>query len=129
MWLPLLAAAQVFLAQATGHVYVHVADSKTGKAFAGMTVQVTTREGDVQQSTNGGGDAVFLSVSTGIARVDILREGHLAACPIVIDVSPDESDVVNVHMRDSQEHAMKCNPSQTQLHVRPGVTSDVYDIF
>lgn len=121
--------ASVFLAQTTGHIYVHVTDAKTGKPSAGWTVQVTTRSGDVQQIADKNGDAIFLTVSTGIARIDIMRDGHLAVCPAVVDVSPDESTVVNVHAREPHEHVTDCNPSSTQLHVRPGVTSDVYDIF
>ena len=121
--------ATVFLAQSTGHIYVHVTDAKTGKPSAGWTVQVTTRAGDVQQLSDKNGDAIFLTVSTGIARIDVIRDGHLAVCPAVVDVSPDESTVVNVHARAPRENVTDCNPSQTQLHVRPGVTSDVYDIF
>lgn len=120
--------AASLLAQSTGHVYVHVADAKTGKPVRGWTVQVTTPGGDVQQITDGGGVANFLTVSIGIARIDVLRAGKLAVCPAVVDVSPDESTVINVHVRDG-ERVSNCVPSRAGVHVRPGVTSDVYDIF
>jgi hypothetical protein len=124
----LFAAAAMTVAQATGHIYVHVVDAKSGKPAPGWTVQVTTRDGDVQQITDRNGSANFLTVSTGIARIDVMHEGKLAVCPAVVDVSPDESTVVNVHTKLGKA-ASNCVPSQAQMHVRPGVTSDVYDIF
>ena len=125
---PAIAAAAYLVAQSTGHVYVHVTDAKSGKPFPGWTVQVTTRDGDVQQITDRNGAATFLIVSIGIARIDVLRSGKLAVCPAVVDVSPDESTVVNVHVRDGGRIS-NCNPSRAEVHVRPGVTSDVYDVF
>ena len=123
-----LAAAALIVAQATGHISVHVVDAKTGKPAAGWTVQVTTRDGDVEQITDRNGYANFLTISIGIARIDVLREGKLAVCPAVVDVSPDESTVVNVHTKQNKT-AANCIPSRAELHVRPGITSDVYDIF
>lgn len=128
MIVPAALAGMLILAQTTGHVYVHVTDAKTGKAFPGWTVQVTTRDGDVQELTDRKGAANFLTISTGIARIDVMRAGKLAVCPAIVDVSPDEFTVVNVHARTDGK-AANCNPSQAQTHVRPGVTSDVYDIF
>jgi uncharacterized protein YfaS (alpha-2-macroglobulin family) len=126
--LPFFAAAALLVAQTTGHITVHVVDSKTGKPSVGWTVQVTTRDGDVQQITDRSGTANFLAVSVGIARIDVLREGKLAVCPAVVDVSPDESAVVNVHAAKGKG-AANCVPARAETHVRPGVTSDVYDIF
>jgi uncharacterized protein YfaS (alpha-2-macroglobulin family) len=127
LFLP-FAVPPAFVAQTTGHIDVHVVDAKSGKPSPGWTVQVTTRDGDQQQVTDRNGMATFLTVSTGIARIDVLRAGKLAVCPAVVDVSPDESTVINVHTKGN--HAPRnCAPAKAETHVRPGVTSDVYDIF
>lgn len=124
---PLLLGA-ILLAQNTGQIDVRVVNARTGQPWPGWTVQVTTPQGDVQRLTDRSGEAIFLTVNGGIARVDVLRRGRLAACPAVVDVSPGESTVVNIHADPARAH-QRCNPRDAQLRVRPGVTSDVYDIF
>lgn len=121
-------AGAFLVAQSTGQIFVHVVDVKTGKPSAGWTVQVTTRDGDVQELTDRKGIANFMTVSIGIARIDVIRNGKLAVCPAVVEVSADESTVVNVHARTAAAGS-NCKPEKAQTEVRPGVTSDVYDIF
>lgn len=116
----------------TGVVYVHVVDAKSGKAASGWTVQVTGRDGDSQAITGGDGQATFLTVASGIARIDVLEHGRLGACPAIVLVNSNEQTIVNVHVHVS--HGNKtvihdCNPARAQTIVRPGVTSDVYDIY
>lgn len=125
----LLAAAAAFAEGNTGIVYVHVMDAKSGRPASGWTVQVTARDGDTQAITGNSGQATFLSVTPGIARVDVLQRGELGACPAVIVVSANEETIVNVHVRHSSGHRMACSPQHAQTLVRPGVTSDVYDIY
>lgn len=126
----MLCAGALALAD-TGIVYVHVVDAKTGKPAAGWTVQVTGRDGDSQAITSGGGQATFLSVASGIARIDVLQHGKLGACPAVVLVNSNEQTIVNVHVHSSHgnQTVRDCNPAHAQTLVRPGVTSDVYDIY
>lgn len=113
----------------TGILYVHVMDAKTGKPVSGWTVQVTGRDGDSQAMSGGSGQVTFLSVAPGLARIDVLQRGELGACPAVIMVSANEETIVNVHVRRSNQHEIGCSPRHAQTMVRPGVTSDVYDIY
>ncbi|HEY9180677.1 MAG TPA: hypothetical protein VIO32_08145 [Candidatus Baltobacteraceae bacterium] len=113
----------------TGIVYVHVMDAKTGKPLSGWTVQVTGRDGDSQAITGTSGQATFLSVAPGLARIDVMQRGELGACPAVIMISANQQTVINVHVRRSNKHEMGCSPHHAQTLVRPGVTSDVYDIY
>ncbi len=113
----------------TGLVYVHVTDAKTGKPMQGWTVQVTAVDGDTQAVTGATGQANFLSVMPGMARIDVLRQGELGACPAVITVSANERTIVNVHLRRTRQPQLGCSPRRAQTLLRPGVTSDVYDIY
>lgn len=113
----------------TGIIYVHVVDAKSGKPVPGWTVQVTGRDGDSQALTGGTGQATFLSVAAGLARIDVMQRGQLGACPAVIMVSANQETVVNVHVRRSNPHEIGCSPRHAQTMLRPGVTSDVYDIY
>lgn len=113
----------------TGIIYVHVVDAKSGKPVPGWTVQVTGRDGDSQALTGDTGQATFLSVASGLARIDVMQRGQLGACPAVIMVSANEQTVVNVHVRHANPHNIGCAPRHAQTMVRPGVTSDVYDIY
>lgn len=115
----------------TGIVYVHVIDAKTGKPASGWTVQVTGKDGDSQALTNSSGQASFLSVAPGIARIDVLKRGDLGACPAVVLVNANEQTIVNVHVKVTHQHnaVHECNPTRAQTVIRPGVTSDVYDIY
>lgn len=113
----------------TGIVYVHVMDAKSGKPSSGWTVQVTARDGDTRAITGGSGQATFLSVMPGLARVDVLQRGKLGACPAIIAVSANEQTIVNVHVHRLKPHEAACSPNHAQTVVRPGVTSDVYDIY
>lgn len=115
----------------TGIVYVHVMDAKTGKPASGWTVQVTGRDGDSQALTGNSGQATFLSVAPGLARIDVLQRGALGACPAVVAVNANQQTIVNVHVKVSRGHEpmRDCNPTHAQTVVRPGVTSDVYDIY
>jgi hypothetical protein len=125
------AGALAFADGNTGIVYVHVVDAKTGKPAAGWTVQVTGRDGDSQAITSAGGQATFLTVANGIARIDVLQRGQLGACPAVVLVNANEQTIVNVHVHVSHgnKSVRDCNPTHAQTVVRPGVTSDVYDIY
>jgi hypothetical protein len=127
----LLFAGAVALADSnTGIVYVHVIDAKSGKPASGWTVQLTGRDGDSQVLTGRDGQANFLTVTPGLARVDVLRSGELGACPAIVMVSANEETVVNVHVKYKHGRApLGCNPSRARTLVRPGVTSDVYDIY
>lgn len=113
----------------TGIVYVHVMDAKTGRPAAGWTVQVTGRDGDSQALTGGSGQVNFLSVAPGLARIDVLQRGKLGACPAVIMISANQETVVNVHVHRTSAHAIGCSPDHAQTLVKPGVTSDVYNIY
>lgn len=115
----------------TGIVYVRVIDATSGKPASGWTVQVTGRDGDSQAMTGGSGQATFLSVASGIARIDVLQHGKLGACPAVVLVNSNEQTIVNVHVHTSHGNktVRDCNPARAQTLVRPGVTSDVYDIY
>lgn len=112
-----------------GIVYVHVMDAKTGRPVSGWTVQVTGRDGDSQALTGGSGQATFLSVAPGLARIDVLQRGELGACPAVIMISANQQTVVNVHVRRSSSHQIGCSSNHAQTMVKTGVTSDVYDIY
>jgi len=113
----------------TGIVYVHVMDAKTRKPASGWTVQVTARDGDSQALTGASGQATFLSVTPGLTRIDVLQRGELGACPAVIMVSANEETVVNVHVKRTNKHEIGCSPRHAQTMVKPGVMSDVYDIY
>lgn len=113
----------------TGIVYVHVMDAKSHKPAAGWTVQVTARDGDSQALTGASGEATFLSVTPGLTRIDVLQRGELGACPAVIMVSANEETVVNVHVKRTNAHEIGCSPRHAQTMVKPGVMSDVYDIY
>lgn len=113
----------------TGIVYVHVMDAKTGKSSSGWTVQVTARDGDTVALTGNTGQATFLSVTPGIARIDVLQRGQLGACPAIVTISANEETIVNVHVRRTKAHEIVCSGHHAQTLVRPGVTSDVYDIY
>lgn len=125
------AGALAFAEGNTGIVYVHVLNAKTGKPASGWTVQVTGRDGDSQALTGASGQATFLSVAPGLARIDVLQRGALGACPAVVAVNANQQTVVNVHVKISHMHVPMhdCNPTHAQMVVRPGVTSDVYDIY
>lgn len=125
----LIAPAVVYADSNTGIIYVHVVDAKTGKPVPGWTVQVTGRDGDSQALTGGTGQATFLSVVAGLARIDVMQRGQLGACPAVIMVSANQETIVNVHVRRSNPHEIGCSPRHAQTMLRPGVTSDVYDIY
>jgi uncharacterized protein YfaS (alpha-2-macroglobulin family) len=132
----ILALAAVFAAGGaafadgnTGIVYVHVLDAKSGKPSGGWTVQVTARDGDSQAITGNDGQATFLSVAPGLTRIDVLQRGALGACPAIIMVSANEQTVVNVHVKKRNAHEIGCSPRHAQTLVKPGVMSDVYDIF
>jgi len=123
-------AAGVAIADSnTGVVYVHVLDAKSGKPAAGWTVQVTARDGDSQAITGASGQVNFLTVTPGLARIDVLRRGELGACPAVIMISANEQTIVNVHVHRTSGHEMACSPRHAQTLVKPGVMSDVYDIY
>lgn len=123
------ACGRAFADGNTGIVYVHVLDAKNGKPAAGWTVQVTARDGDTQALTGSSGQATFLSVTPGLARVDVLHGGQLGACPAVIMISANEETVINVHVRRTKGHEIACKPGHAQTMVKAGVTSDVYDIY
>ncbi|HET9096245.1 MAG TPA: hypothetical protein VFN37_06260 [Candidatus Baltobacteraceae bacterium] len=125
------AGALAFADGNTGIVYVHVMDAKTGKPSSGWTVQVTGRDGDSQALTGGSGQATFLSVAPGLARIDVLQRGALGACPAIVAVNANQRTIVNVHVKISRGRAPMhdCIPAHAQMVVRPGVTSDVYDIY
>jgi uncharacterized protein YfaS (alpha-2-macroglobulin family) len=123
------ASGNAFADSNTGMVFVHVMDAKTGKPSAGWTVQVTARDGDSQALTGSSGQATFLSVTPGLTRIDVLQSGSLGACPAVIMVSANEETVVNVHVKRKNAHEIGCSPRHAQTMVKPGVMSDVYDIY
>lgn len=129
----LCAAAPAFADGNTGIVYVHVTNAKTGKPASGWTVQVTGRDGDSQALTSPSGQATFLSVAPGLARIDVLQRGALGACPAVVAVNANEQTIVNVHVKVTHARGRgplrDCAPAHAQTIVRPGVTSDVYDIY
>lgn len=113
----------------TGIVYVHVMDATSGKPVGGWTVQVTARDGDSQAITGNDGQASFLTVTPGLTRIDVLQRGTLGACPAIIMVSANEQTIVNVHVRKKDPHEIGCSPKHAQTMVKPGVMSDVYDIY
>lgn len=114
----------------TGIVYVHVIDAKSGKPASGWTVQLTGRDGDSVAVTGHDGQVNFLTVTPGMARIDVLKHGELGACPAVFTVSASEETIVNVHVkRLGGKETVGCSPRQAHTLVRPGVTSDVYDIY
>lgn len=121
--------AGAFADGTTGTVYVRVMDARNGRPQAGWTVQVTGRDGDIQSITGGSGQATFLSVTPGLARIDVMRAGKLGACPAVVLVNANEETIVNVHVKEARgRRPMGCSPLHAQTVLRPGVTSDVYDI-
>jgi hypothetical protein len=114
----------------TGMVYVTVTDGKSGKPSAGWTVQLTARDGDQQRISDRNGQAVFLSVMPGMARIDVLQKGQLAVCPAVLMISANQQTLIHVHAHRSKGHHISdCSPSHSQTLVKPGVTADVYDIY
>lgn len=113
----------------TGTVYIHVLDAKSGKPAAGWTVQVTARDGDSQAVTGASGQVNFLTVTPGLARIDVLQRGELGACPAIIMISANEQTIVNVHVHRTGNHEIACSPRHAQTMVKPGVMSDVYDIY
>lgn len=123
------AGALAFADGNTGIVYVHVVDAKSGKPSSGWTVQVTGRDGDSQAMTGDSGQASFLSVAPGLARIDVLQRGELGACPAVVAVNANQETIVNVHVKHGRGRNLGCSPTHAQTVVRPGVTSDVYDIY
>lgn len=125
----LCAGALAFADGNTGRVYVRVVDAKSGRPAGGWTVQVTGRDGDSQALTGGDGQVTFLTVTPGMARIDVLQRGELGACPAIIMISANQETVVNVHVRRTNKHEIACSPRHAQTMVRPGVTSDVYDIY
>lgn len=125
-----LAGLSAFADGNTGYVYVTVTDGKSGKAAPGWTVQLTARDGDQQRISDKGGNAIFLSVMPGMARIDVLQKGKLAVCPAVIMVSANEQTVIHVHAHPMKgHHIADCSPAHSQTMVKPGVTADVYEIF
>jgi hypothetical protein len=126
----LFAGGAAFADSTTGIVYVHVLDAKSGKPASGWTVQLTGRDGDSQALTGRDGQANFLTVTPGIARVDVLQRGELGACPAIVMVSASEETIVNVHVKHLHgKQPLGCNAARAHTLVRPGVTSDVYDIY
>lgn len=114
----------------TGMVYVTVTDGHSKKPSPGWTVQLTARDGDQLRISDRGGNATFLSVTPGMARIDVLQKGELAVCPAVIMVSANQQTVVRVHAHPMRgHHIADCGPSHSQTLVKPGVTADVYDIY
>ena len=71
----------------------------------------------------------FLTVTPGLARVDVLQRGELGACPAIIMISANEQTIVNVHVHRTGKHEIACSPRHAQTMVKPGVMSDVYDIY
>jgi uncharacterized protein YfaS (alpha-2-macroglobulin family) len=126
----LFAGGAAFADGTTGIVYVHVIDAKSGKPASGWTVQLTGRDGDSQVITGSDGQANFLTVTPGMARVDVLQRGQLGACPAIVQVSANEETIVNVHVKHLRaKQTVGCSPKNARTLVRPGVTSDVYDIY
>jgi hypothetical protein len=131
----LIAFAGALLATAradsnTGLVYVTVTDGKSGKPSPGWTVQLTARDGDQQRISDRNGDATFLTVTPGMARIDVLQKGQLAVCPAVVMISANQQTVIHIHAhRVKGHHIFDCSPSHSQTMVKPGVTQDVYDIY
>jgi hypothetical protein len=127
------AAALLAIARAdsnTGLVYVTVTDGKSGKPSPGWTIQLTARDGDQQRISDRNGDATFLTVTPGMARIDVLQKGQLAVCPAVVMISANQETVIHVHAhRAKGHHIFDCSPSHSQTMVKPGVTQDVYDIY
>lgn len=114
----------------TGMVYVTVTDGHSNKPSAGWTVQLTAKDGDQQRISDRNGQATFLSVMPGLARVDVLQKGRLAVCPAVIMISANEQTVIRVHAHPTKGHHIDdCGPAHSQTTVKPGVTADVYDIY
>lgn len=125
----LCAAAPALADSNTGTLYVHVIDAKSGKPVPGWTVQITGRDGDSQALTGGSGEVTFLTVAPGMARIDVLQRGELGACPAIIMISANEETIVNVHVHRTKKHEIGCSPRHAVTAVRPGVMSDVYDIY
>jgi hypothetical protein len=127
----LLFAAGAALADSnTGIVYVHVLNAKDGKPASGWTVQLTGRDGDSVALTGSNGQANFLTVTPGMARIDVLQRGQLGACPAIVVVSANEETIINVHVKHLRaKQTFGCKPVTAKTLVRPGVTSDVYDIY
>lgn len=123
-------AAAAFADGNTGMVYVTVTDGHSNRPSPGWTVQLTARDGDQQRISDRGGNATFLSVMPGMARIDVLQKGELAVCPAVIMVSANQQTYVHVHAHPMRGHHISdCGPSHSQTLVKPGVTADVYDIY
>lgn len=114
----------------TGMVYITVTDGHSTKPAPGWTVQLTARDGDQQRISDRNGNATFLSVMPGMARIDVLQKGELAVCPAVIMISANQETVVHVHAHPMKGHHISdCTPAHSQTTLKPGVTADVYDIF
>lgn len=123
-------AAPAFADGNTGMVYVTVTDGRSTKPSPGWTVQLTARDGDQQRISDRNGQATFLSVLPGLARIDVLQKGQLAVCPAVVMISANQETVIHVHAHRSRGHHIDdCGPAHSQTMVKPGVTADVYDIF
>jgi uncharacterized protein YfaS (alpha-2-macroglobulin family) len=126
----LLSPATALADSNTGLVYVTVTDGHSGKPAPGWTVQLTARDGDQQRISDRSGNATFLTVMPGMARIDVLQKGRLAVCPAVIMVSANEQTVIRIHAHPIRGHQTSgCSPSHSQTVVKPGVTADVYDIY
>jgi hypothetical protein len=122
--------ASAFADSNTGIVYVTVTDGKSGKPSPGWTIQVTARDGDQQRISDRNGNATFLTVMPGMARIDVLQKGELAVCPAVVMISANQQTVIHVHAHRSKGHHISdCSPAHSQTMVKPGVTADVYDIY
>ncbi len=114
----------------TGIVYVTVTDGKSGKPSPGWIVQLTARDGDQQRISDRNGNATFLTVMPGMARIDVLQRGQLAVCPAILMISANQQTVIHVHAhRFKGHHISDCSPSHSQTMVKPGITADVYDIY
>lgn len=128
--LQLAAIALCFADSNTGIVYVTVTDGKSGKPSPGWTIQLTARDGDQQRISDRNGQATFLTVTPGMARIDVLQKGQLAVCPAVLMISANQQTVIRVHAHRSKGHHISdCSPAHSQTMVKPGVTADVYDIY
>lgn len=126
----LSAFAFAFADSNTGVVYVTVTDGHNGKPAPGWTVQLTARDGDQQRISDRSGNATFLTVMPGMARIDVLQKGRLAVCPAVVMISANQETVIHVHAHPMRGHHISdCSPAHSQTMLKPGVTADVYDIY
>ena len=125
-----LAGLPAYADSNTGLVYVTVTDGKSGKPAPGWTVQLTARDGDQQRISDRQGNATFLTVMPGMARIDVLQKGKLAVCPAIVMISANQQTVIHVHANPKKGHHISdCSPTHSQTMVKPGVTADVYEIF